>query len=173
MADNTGKTDNWAKGEQPVCQCRWGVALPCLRSHARQIAIVSSPRPECVITITRATLAASDLRVLCSGSPSGVAALGNKKYTANSFLFICSSPPFLFFSSLSLLFLFLFHSPLSSFSPSVYLLIPSQASHCCCLDWLLLHVLIAVISLHRESLHHDLYKARAHGCAGKSRLYPP
>ena len=92
MADNTGKTDNWAKGEQPVCQCRWGVALPCLRSHARQIAIVSSPRPECVITITRATLAASDLRVLCSGSPSGVAALGNKKYTANSFLFICSSP---------------------------------------------------------------------------------
>lgn len=114
------------KENSPVCQCWWGVALPCLRSHARQIAIVSSPRPECVIIITRATLAASDLRVLCSGSPSGVAALGNKKYTANSFLFICSSPHS--FSFLLSLFSSFFSPTLHSLLYPFYLFAYSKSS---------------------------------------------
>ena len=101
------------------------------------------------------------LRVLCSGFPSGVIAVGNKnlsKYTTKaSFLSApSSSPSFFFFSSLSLSL---------SYSPSplyiCFFLSPIQASFC--LDWLSLNVLL-------ESFHHDLHKARAHGCAGKSLL---
>ena len=105
------------------------------------------------------------LRVLCSGFPSGVIAVGNKnlsKYTTKaSFLSAPSSSSSFFFFFLSLSLSLLFHSP----SPLYicFFLSPIQASFC--LDWLSLNVLL-------ESFHHDLHKARAHGCAGKSLLSP-
>ena len=104
------------------------------------------------------------LRVLCSGFPSGVIAVGNKnlsKYTTKaSFLSAPSSSSSFFFFFLSLS-LSSFPLPIST----LYLLLLSPIQASFCLDWLSLNVLL-------ESFHHDLHKARAHGCAGKSLLSP-
>lgn len=132
---------------------------PFLVSGCRSVA----GRTECVHKL-QGPYCQERLRVLCSGFPSGVIAVGNKnlsKYTTKaSFLSApSSSPSFFFFSSLLSPSLSLFYSP----SPLYicFFLSPIQASFC--LDWLSLNVLL-------ESFHHDLYKARAHGCAGKSPL---